>query len=537
MTNNPLVNSLLTDTYQITMAYAYFRNGDHEKDAVFELFFRKNPFKGEFSVFAGLTEALEYIKDFKFTDDQISFINKTIFNNTCDDNFINWLRNINTNKIKVRAIKEGTIVFPRVPLMSIEGPIAIVQLLETALLNLVNFSTLMATNAARFRYLVGNEKKLLEFGLRRAQGPDGAMSASRYSYLGGFDATSNVQAGHIYNIPIKGTHAHSFVTSFTSLSDLKTKDIFSPNNNEFVDFVSIIDSIRTELGQKLQINFYGTNNGELAAFISYAQAFPNNFLALIDTYDTLASGVLNFLLVATALHLVGYKPVGIRLDSGDLAYLSKMVREYFNEVSEKMNIDYFKNLTIVASNDLDVNVISSLKEQEHEIDSFGVGTNLVTCKDNPALGGVYKLVEIDGKARIKLSQEKAKITIPGKKRIFRLYLKSGEAIVDLMTMPNEEIPKVGEQILCVHPFDEDKRILVTPNKVEEILEEVYLNGSILNKLDLDTQRDFVLSQLKTFRSDHLRFLNPAPFKVSLSCNLYKHMHELKQQETPLKEFS
>jgi len=391
---NSLVQPLLTDLYQITMAYAYWKNRVHEAPAVFDLFFRKNPFDGEFTVCAGLEEAIRFVTNFKFTDSDIAYLRDGLYQTLeakqaefetllqhglikkdtegyqaqaidgtwhtveypqapssvrsvfqdCDPDFFKWLKDVDCSQVKIHAIPEGTLVFPKIPLLTVEGPVAICQLLETTLLNLVNYASLVATNAARFRLAAGPDKLLVEFGLRRAQGPDGALSSSEYCYLGGFDATSNVLAGKLLGMPVRGTHAHSFVSSFMEFEDLPTHDLVGTNGQKY-DFVAMVKSIRTAL------NFTRTNTGELAAFIAYAQSFPNSFLALVDTYDTLHSGVPNFICVAIALLNIGYKPLGIRLDSGDLAYLSKEACHIFKTAFDYYQISGYKPI-IMASNDI-----------------------------------------------------------------------------------------------------------------------------------------------------------------------------------------
>ena len=278
--------------------------------------------------------------------------------------------------------------------MRIEGPVFKTQLLETTLLTLVNYASLVATNAARFCAAAGQNKTLLEFGLRRAQGPDGGLSASKYCYLGGFDGTSNVLAGKLYGIPIKGTHAHAYVSSYECMQDLTEQNLADNLSKESRPFADLCLKYLKELGPILKILPEETNKGELAAFVSYAIAFPTNFLALVDTYDVLKSGLPNFLAVARALHECNYKAVGLRLDSGDLAYLSLEVRAKFLLVAEAFNIDDFKNFNIVASNDINEETLVSLEKQGHSIDTFGIGTHLVTCQKQPALGCVYKLVDV-----------------------------------------------------------------------------------------------------------------------------------------------
>lgn len=524
-TKNEMITPMLTDFYQLTMAYAYWKSDRHEEEAVFDLFFRKNPFQGEFTVFAGLEEILRYVKDFRFTQEQIAYL-KTIMPG-CDDEFFDWLARLDCSKVKIYAIDEGRFVFPREPLITVKGPLAICQILETTMLNLVNFASLIATNAARFRLAAGMEKILLEFGLRRAQGPDGAMSASRYSVLGGFDGTSNVQAGQFYGLTVKGTHAHAFVQSFSSLDELNDETIMT-TDGKIADFVEMVLKVKDDFG------FTETNEGELAAFIAYAQAFPSGFLALVDTYDTLRSGVPNYICVAVALLVCGYKPVGIRLDSGDLAYLSKKAKEMFVHFSEKFGCE-LEGSKIVASNDINEAILHSLNEQGHEIDVYGVGTNLVTCQAQPALGCVYKLVEIKGKPRIKLSQEVGKVTIPGAKRAYRLYGKDNFPIIDLMQTVDEPAPVVGERVLCRHPFMENKRAYVVPRKVECLHKLAWFEGELKCDEDQTTHRKRVMEQLSEFREDHLRAQNPTPYKVAVSNELYEFIHNLWSEEAPIKE--
>ena len=403
---NHLVCSMLTDVYQITMVYALWKAGRVNDSAVFDAFFRQNPFKGEFTVFAGLEEALKFISSWGFTPEQIAYLRATVIPHA-EAEFWEYLGSLDTTGVRVFAAAEGTIVFPREPLLRVEGPLAVCQLLETTLLNLLNFASLVATNAARFRLAAGPKKTLIEFGLRRAQGPDGAHSASRYAYMGGFDGTSNVAAAMAYGIAPMGTHAHSFVSAFVGPEDLST------------NMLDGSDLLGAALNFRRELNFGMSSIGELTAFVAYAQAFPQRFLALVDTYDTLSSGIPNFICVALALRSKGYAALGVRLDSGDLAYLSKEARRMMREVDEHCGSNLATTCTITASNDLNEAVLLSLADQGHEIDAFGVGTNLVTCQAQPALGMVYKLVELDGVPRIKLSNDVGKLTIPGAKGTMR----------------------------------------------------------------------------------------------------------------------
>ncbi|KAJ1704576.1 hypothetical protein LUZ63_004355 [Rhynchospora breviuscula] len=467
---DPMATPLLTDLYQFTMAYSYWKAGKHLDQSVFDLYFRKNPFGGEYAVFGGLEECIRFIANFKLKEDEIAFLRSAM--PTCEDGFFEYLREIDCSDVEVYAIPEGSIVFPKVPLMRIEGPVAVIQLLETPFLSLVNYASLVTTNAARHRLVAGQSKTLLEFGLRRAQGPDGGISASRYCYMGGFDATSNVAAGRLFGIPIRGTHSHAFVSSFMGLDEIVGKTLQSRDgSSQCNDFVSLVESWLEKIqALKSSIGLYGeTNKSELAAFTSYALAFPNNFLALVDTYDVMRSGVPNFCAVALALSDLGYRASGIRLDSGDLAYLSIQSRKFFAAVEREFGVVGFEKMTITASNDLNEETIDALNKQGHEVDAFGIGTYLVTCYAQPALGCVFKLVEINGQPRIKLSEDVTKVSIPCKKRCYRLYGKEGYPLLDIMSGENEPAPKVGERILCRHPFNESKRAYVVPQHVEELL--------------------------------------------------------------------
>jgi nicotinate phosphoribosyltransferase len=521
------VNPMLTDLYQLTMAYAYYKSGSLDKHAVFDLFFRKSPFNGAFTVFAGLEEALKYVENFRFNDEQIEYLRKNLLTH-CEPGFFAWLKELDTSRVKITAIPEGTVVFPREPLLRVEGPLGTVQLLETTLLTLINYSSLVATNAARFRIAAGFDKTLLEFGLRRSQGPDGGISAARYTYMGTMDATSNVLAGMLFGIPVKGTHAHAFVQSFQGLDELDPALGLPGKDGKGHPFLDLVRKCRDSLG------YSGTNEGELAAFIAYAAAFPNGFLGLVDTYDTLKSGVPNFLIVAAALAKIGYEPLGIRLDSGDLSYLSRESRALFKAAGAKAGVD-FSRLKITASNDINEEVLLSLNTQGHEIDIFGIGTHLVTCQAQPALGCVYKLVEIEGKPRIKLSEQVEKVTIPGCKDIYRLFGAGDVALVDLLVLAGDKPPEAGARILCRHPFDETRRVYMTPTRVQK-LSECYWDGRLLKELpSLLTIRGFVLDQLGKIRDDYARPINPSSYKVSVTDGLYRFIHDLWEKEAPIAE--
>lgn len=522
---NGYIKPLLTDQYELTMAYAYFNADRHEDFAVFDLFFRKNPFGGEFTIFAGLSEALKFLQDYHFEDDHIDYICEQL--PECSDRFRDWLKGLDCSRVKVHSLREGDLAFPRIPMMRVEGPLGICQLMESTLLNLIAYPSLIATNAMRMRLAAGKDKKLIEFGMRRAQGPDGAVSASRYSYLGGFDGTSNMMAGYLFGMPVSGTQAHSYISSYTSIDNIKEKTIVDPDGNKH-EFIERVLKYRDELG------YDNTNDGELAAFIAYARAFPSGFLALVDTYDTLDSGIPNFLCVSLALKDAGYDPVGIRLDSGDLSHLSKRTREMFKEVGEKYDND-FGQLKIVASNEINEETLRSLNQQGHEIDIFGIGTHLVTCQKDPSLGCVYKLVQARDEPKIKLSEDIAKMTFPGRKEAYRLYGEKGYPLIDLMIVVGEDAPEEGKRVLCCHPFEEAKRTYVIPSKVVPLHNLVW-DGKVQEKSkSLDEIREFAIDQIDSMRNDHKRPLNPTPYKVSLSEKLFRFVHDMWRKEAPIRE--
>ncbi len=522
---NSLVKATLTDLYQITMLYGDWFMGRQEIPATFDLFIRRNPFGGEFTIFAGLDEVLRFVKSYHFTEEEISYLRTKLPN--AEPQFFNWLRTLDCSGVKMYA--QSGVVFPKVPFIRIDAPLGVGKLLETTLLNLINYPSLVATNAMRFRLAAGKNKTLLEFGLRRSQGPDGGISASKYSYLGGFDGTSNVLASAIAGISCYGTHAHSWVLSFTGFNDIPVsrKLLQNKNSGNLEDFIFCVKKWRKELG------YEHTNEGELAAFTAYALAFPDKYLALVDTYDTLKSGIPNFLCAALALFEFGYTPLGIRLDSGDLGYLSKMARSIFADISVKTGFGGIRTVKISASNDIDEAVLHELNRQGHEIDTFGIGTNLVTCKTQPALGGVYKLVACASNTPIKLAEDKT--TIPGKKEAFRLFNSVGEAVVDLMVLVGEETPKVGQRILCRHPFVETKRMFVTPSRVEKLHSLVWDGEKEVVLPSLQEQRSKILEVVYGLREDYTRAVNPTQYKVSVSEKLYLLLHKKMADEAPIEE--
>lgn len=477
--------SLLTDLYQVTMAYGYWKSGTAEKEAVFNLYFRKHPFDGGFTVACGLTNVIGYIEHFGLSKKDLRYLRTLTGNDGAplfEPDFLDYLANLKLT-VDVEAIPEGTVVFPNEPLVRIRGPILQCQLLETPLLNLANFESLVATKAARLR-LVAETDTLLEFGLRRAQGIDGGMTASRAAYIGGCDATSNVLAGKLYGIPVRGTHAHSWVMSFDS---------------------------------------------ELEAFQTYAEVMPNNVTLLVDTYDTL-QGVHHAIAAGRILKQRGHKLAGIRLDSGDLAYLSIEARKLLDEAG-------FADTAIVASNDLDETIINSLKQQGAKIDVWGVGTKLVTAYDQPALGGVYKLAAIRNRQatgweyKMKLSEQAIKISTPGIQQVRRFRNETGflaDMIID-ESQPEWSANEAwsGRAATMIDPMDFTKRRKFDASQAfEDLLVPVFRAGRrVYTSPDIHAIRARVQAQLAGFHPGVKRFVNPHTYPVGLE----KNLHELKTQ--------
>jgi nicotinate phosphoribosyltransferase len=542
-TNETMVTPMLTDLYQLTMAYGYYCNDRHLEPAVFELYFRSSPFvPNSFTVFTGLDQVLCFLAHFRFTAADINFLRvhvpafqslPTSGTNKLTE-FFQWLTTIDTNEVTVHSIPDGTVVFPNEPLLIVQGPLAIVQMLETTLLTLVNYPSLLATNAARMLRVatapiktVGAEHlppqclripKCVEFGLRRAQGVDGGYSASKYAILtGGFQGTSNVRASQlsyqwmsdysskrlndrpsatapadistVMALPLSGTHAHSFVQSYTTLDqvkDLCVRDSSAADGATDDRNATLVPAVLArvqEFEDKLPDMPTATNQGELAAFIAYAHAFPHAFLCLIDTYDTLSSGLVNFTIVASVLADLGYRPVGIRLDSGDLAVLSYQCAKFWHTVVQPAFPQYSRmlaSLEIVASNDINEKTLVGINNSrpdpddpcsKHAITAYGIGTNLVTCQAQPSLGCVYKLVESNGIPKIKISQDVGKVSIPGQKRAYRVWTNSDEEqsypAFDVLVLQHESDPSpvVGRRYSCRHPTNEQDRAVVIPSRV------------------------------------------------------------------------
>lgn len=524
------ISSLLTDSYQLSMSYSYWKANTHNDITTFELFFRKCPFGGEYAVVGGIDESIEFIKNFAFTHDEINQLKNYYVDWNKD--FFDYLEELNSNDLIVRAILDGSIVFPNTPLIQITGPKILCQLLETTLLNITGHPTLIATYSRRIKQQVVNAQ-LIEFGLRRAQGESAGMNSSKYSWIGGFDGTSNVKAGFKYSIPIIGTHAHSYVMSFTGLDDVPSNlEIQDANTKQLIgDFKSYVFEINNTNPNDIK-----TNKSELAAFITYAWTQPNNFLALIDTFDILSSGLENYCFVANALIDLGYKPKGVRIDSGDLTYFSIKIKDKFYQMGEI--IPEYKSMVVVASNDLDEQIVKSLIDEGAQIDVYGIGTKLATSYKSPALGMVYKLVEINGKPRIKLSENIEKMTIPCKKYVFRLYNSDNIAQIDLMTQDNDITKYIDEDgnILCIDPKNQSRFVKVKYFSHEELLVDVLNQGrySQTYTSDVNVAKSRCEKQIKKIRKDHLRQLNPTPYKVSVTNVFSEHIINIILSESVVK---
>ena len=454
---------LVTDLYELTMLAGYFELGMHEQPAVFDLFFRQNPFKGGYAVFAGLETALGYLEELAFNDQELSYLESLkIFR----PNFIAYLEAFRF-KGNVQAAAEGCTVFAREPLISVEGGLAEAQFVETALLNIINFQTLVATKAARISSAAG-PATVLEFGLRRAQGPNGGLSASRAAYIGGVRCTSNVLAGKTYGIPVMGTHAHSWIMAFPD---------------------------------------------ELTAFRRYAEIFPDGCVLLIDTYDTLESGLPNALIVAAELKARGHALLGVRIDSGDLAYLSRQTRAALDAAG-------FAGVKIVASNDLDEHVIESIRAEGGRVDIYGVGTRLATCagEGGGALGGVYKLVRVDHDPKLKLTSDLSKATIPDRKRLLRALRPDGGFIQDVIARHDEEVAP-GD--LVYDPANPLQKVHIPPDaRFVELRSQVMANGArCLAAASLAEAADLSARELKLLPDGCHRLVNPHVYKVSVSAAL------------------
>lgn len=474
--------TLLTDLYELTMMQGYFKNKDRNETVIFDAFYRSNPCGGGYAICAGLEQVIQYIKNLHFDQADIDYLkNLGIF----EDDFLAYLRDFRFSG-DIYAIPEGTVMFPREPMVKVIAPIMEAQLVETAILNIINHQSLIATKASRVCYAAKGDG-IMEFGLRRAQGPDAGVLGARAAVIGGCVGTSNVLCGQLFDVPVKGTHAHSWIMSFPD---------------------------------------------EYTAFKTYADMYPNACILLVDTYDTLKSGIPNAIRVFREMRESGLtlSNYGIRLDSGDLAYLSKRARKMLDEAG-------FTDAVISASNDLDEFLIDSLKTQGATITSWGVGTNLITSKDNPSFGGVYKLAAIRDEhgafiPKIKLSENSEKVTNPGNKTIYRIYEKdTGKIKADLICLTEEEF-KEENNLLLFDPIEPWKHTNLEAGSftLREILVPIFLNGECVYTSPKTMEiRDYCQKELDTLWEETRRLVNPHEVYVDLSQKLYDIKIELLSQ--------
>ena len=460
--------TMMTDLYQLTMMYGYFKTGMRDNLATFDMFYRSKDATTHYAIMAGLEQLIEYLENLRFDEESLSYLRGLgIF----DEDFLDELRSFEFHG-DVYAVPEGTIVFPGEPLIRVTAPIFEAQLVETALLNIINHQTLIATKASRV-VQAAEGGTVMEFGLRRAQGPDAGIYGARAAIIGGCKSTSNVLTGQMYNIPIAGTHAHSWVMSFPD---------------------------------------------EITAFRKYAEMFPTSCLLLVDTYDTLKSGVPNAITVFNELRAAGHEPVGIRLDSGDLAYLSR-------EARKMLDVAGFPNTIICASGDLDENLIRDLKLQGACIDTWGVGTKLITSEDCPSLGGVYKMSAetVDGRVipKIKISENPVKITNPGVKKLWRIYdNKTGKATADLIALDYETFDTT-RPLTIYDPVNTWKSMTLTDYTMKELQVKVFEGGKrVYDSPSLQQIQQHCQDDLDTFWDQYKRLLNPHRYKVDLSDSLW-----------------
>ncbi len=469
--------TLLTDFYELTMMNGYLKYGMADKQAVFDLFFRENE-ESDFCIVSGIQQVADYIRELRFDDEDIEYLRKTC---GFGEDFLERLKNFRFTG-DIYAMEEGTIVYPHEPILTVKAPIFEAQLLESALLCLVNFETLIATKANRI-VRAAAPAKVVEFGLRRAQAPDASIYGARAAVVGGCDSTSNVLCCQMFGFQPKGTHAHSWIMAFPD---------------------------------------------ELTAFRAYADLFPDGCLLLVDTYDTLGSGVPNAIKVFNELRAKGHEPAGIRLDSGDLAYLSKQARMMLDNAG-------FPNAKIFASGDLDEYTIQDLKLQGSRIDIYGVGTYLITSHNNPSLGGVYKLAAMEENGvlvpKMKISDNPVKITNPGFKKVIRIFSeKENKAEADVICLRDEVIDE-SKPLVITHPTERWKKKEFTEYYTVELQKQLFRNGELVYKLP--TMEEIVKktqNSLNSFWEEYTRLLRPQTYKVDLSDKLYELKHEMLKTE-------
>lgn len=460
--------TLLTDLYQLTMLNGYFEKNIHEDVVVFDMFFRKNACNGGYTIICGIEQLVEYINNLHFSDEDLKYLKSL---GLFSDKFLDFLKDFKFTG-DIYAVEEGTIMFPKEPIITVKAPLYQAQLIETALLTIVNFQSLIATKASRVCYAAQGDP-VFEFGLRRAQGPDAGTYGARAAVIGGCTGTANVLAGKMFDIPVVGTHAHSWVQKFDT---------------------------------------------ELEAFQAYADVYPDNCLLLVDTYDVLNSGVPNAIKVFDNLKAKGHKPKGIRIDSGDLQYLSVEAKKLFEEAG-------YYDLSYTASNDLDEYTISSLKSSGAAINSWGVGTKLITSAESPSLGGVYKLAgSYSGETlipKIKVSEEPEKINNPGFKKVIRIYNNENIAEADLIMLNDEEID-TSKPLTIFDPTYTWKKTTFNNYTVKELQKPLFKNGECKYVAkSVGEVKEYVADQLSTFWDAYKRFNNPKTYKVDLSDNLWK----------------
>ena len=475
--NKYLGDALHTDLYQINMGYAYFKDGIHERKSYFDVYFRKIPFGGGYAVFAGLAKIIDYVNSFKFTESDIDFLRQLGY----EEDYLNYLSGMKFTG-DIRSVKEGEIVFGNEPLIRVEAPLIQAQIMETAILNIVNYQILIATKAARIKHLCPDEV-CMEFGTRRAHEFDAAIWGTRASIIGGFNATSNVKAAKLFNIPCSGTHAHSFVQAYED---------------------------------------------EKIAFKKYAAAHKDCYF-LVDTYDTLRSGIPTAIEVANELKdEINF--LGIRLDSGDIAYLSKEARKMLDAAG-------YPDAKIVASNDLDEDTITHLKQQGAKIDAWGVGTKLITAYDNPALGAVYKLACLEDDNgnmvdRLKVSENPAKLTIPGIKRVYRIINKdTGMAAGDYIALENEDV-SAEASIKLFHPTHTYLEKEVKNFEIRDLHTDIFITGEqVYDVPTVHESAQYFKKNKELLWNEYLRLLNPEFYPVDLSVTCWNNRNAILKRVT------
>lgn len=467
--------SILADFYEYTMAQGYFNENMENKITYFDIFYRNNPDSASYAIFSGLEHLVKILKSMEFNEEDIEYFKSL---NTFDDKFIDFLKNFKFD-CDIWSVPEGSVIFPNEPIMTVRGTSVQAQLIETIALLVINHESLIATKSNRIKR-AAKGRTVMEFGARRAQGVDASVYGAKAAYIAGVDGTSNVLTGKLFNIPVLGTMAHSWVQMFDT---------------------------------------------ELDAFKAFAKSFPNNCVLLVDTYNTLQSGVPNAIKTFDeVLKPMGIRPKGIRLDSGDLAYLSKQARIMLDEAG-------YEDVQIVVSNSLDEYTIRDLLHQGAMIDSFGIGERLITSKTNPVFGGVYKLVAVeeDGKIipKIKVSENVDKITTPGVKKLYRIYdKKTMKAEADLITLFDEKIDET-KPISIFHPIYTWKTTTYEDYILRPMLKQIFKSGKLVYELpDIEEIREYCKSEVESLWDEFKRFDNPHIYKVDLSKNLWELKNNL-----------